>query len=414
MIRVFHLASGGLSGGAARGAYWLHRGLLDICVDSFLLNNGRDACTDATTESLASNNFQKIKLALLPRLGGLPKQIYKKRLNRIFNTGLEGVDFTRHPAYAAADIVHLHWINGLVAMRTLRKVTKPIVWTMRDMWPFTGGCHYSIDCDRYRVGCGACPQLRSNNKLDLSSLIVSNKRHSLPRSMRIVGVSNWLANCARESAVFRGFDVRVIPNNIDTSQFSPVDQKTAREILGLPENKKLVLVGAQNVTDFYKGFDLLGESLAELSIRDVEIVVFGRASPEISKHWRFPTRLLGFLSDSISLRLAYSSADVFVAPSRMDAFAKTLAESMACGTPVVCFDATGPADIVEHMKTGYKAKPFEADSLARGIEWVLSLDHAAATKLREASRSRVVSCFDSKVIAAQYLDLYRELVPGRS
>jgi glycosyltransferase involved in cell wall biosynthesis len=362
---------------------------------------------------LASNNFQKVKLALLPRLGGLPKQIYKKRLNRIFNTGLEGVDFTKHPAYAAADIVHLHWINGLVAMRTLRKVTKPIVWTLRDMWPLTGGCHYSIDCDRYRNGCGACPQLGSTSKVDLSSVVVKNKRSSLPSSMQIVGISNWLANCARDSAVFRHFDIRVIPNNIDCDDFFPVDQKTARAVLGLPVDRKLILIGAQNITDFYKGFDLLRESFAKLTIADCEIVVFGRASPEISGYWQFPARLLGFFSDSVSLRLAYSAADVFVAPSRMDAFGKTLAESMACGTPVVCFDATGPADVVEHMRTGYKAKPFEADSLARGIEWVLSLDHSAATKLREASRSRAVSCFDSKVIAAQYLDLYRQLVPER-
>lgn len=413
MIKVLHLASGGLTSGSARGSYWLHRGLLDIGVDSFLLNSGRDLRIDSSIESLASNSFQKAKLALLSRIGGLPTRMYRKRLKRTFHTGLEGVDVTNHQAYDSADILHLHFINDLVAIHTLRKISKPIVWTMRDMWPFTGGCHYSMDCDRYRVGCGACPQLGSTSQVDLSSLVIKNKLLSLPRSTQIVGISNWLANCAKESKLFSDFNIRVIPNNIDTTDFFCVDQRAARDVLGLPTNQKLILLGAQGITHFYKGFDLLCEALAKLSLDDVEIVVFGSASEDISKCWRFPTRLLGFLSDNISLRLAYSAADVFVAPSRMDAFGKTLAESMACGTPVVSFDSTGPADIVDHMITGYKARPFVTESLAKGIEWVLSLDDSASTKLRAASRSRAVSCFDSKVVAAQYLELYRELLANR-
>ena len=119
---------------------------------------------------------------------------------------------------------------------------------------------------------------------------------------------------------------------------------------------------------------------------------------------------LGFLGDTLALRLAYASADVFVAPSLMDAFGKTLAEAMACGTPVVCFDATGPKDIVEHRVSGYKAVPFEAMDLEAGIEWVLSLPGEQHDALRRNARARAVERFDSRVIASRYKALYEELL----
>jgi glycosyltransferase involved in cell wall biosynthesis len=110
------------------------------------------------------------------------------------------------------------------------------------------------------------------------------------------------------------------------------------------------------------------------------------------------------------MRLAYSAADVFAAPSTMEAFGKTLAEAQACGTPVVCFDATGPKDIVEHQVTGYKAQAFHAADLAKGIEWVLDQPMGRYELMRERSRERAVEHFDSHVIAGQYRQLYDEML----
>jgi glycosyltransferase involved in cell wall biosynthesis len=110
------------------------------------------------------------------------------------------------------------------------------------------------------------------------------------------------------------------------------------------------------------------------------------------------------------LRQAYSAADVFVAPSRAEAFGKTLAEAMSCGTPVVCFDATGPRDIVEHKRDGYKAVPFEPSDLARGIRWVLGQTPEAYTQLCRHARERAQRCFDSRVVAQQYAIVYRDLL----
>jgi glycosyltransferase involved in cell wall biosynthesis len=224
-------------------------------------------------------------------------------------------------------------------MQTLRKINKPIVWTMRDMWPLTGGCHYAMDCEQYRTGCGKCPQLGSQFIHDLSRLVVSNKRRSLKKRMRLIGISEWLSSCARDSFVFSGFKIDTIANNIDTDQFFPVNRVNAREILGLPSNKKIVLVGATSITDFYKGYDLFVESIKSLDMSDIHVVIFGNTNTQALEKLGAQHTILGYLADTISLRLAYSASDVFVAPSRMEAFGKTLVEAMACGTPVVCFDA---------------------------------------------------------------------------
>ena len=409
-LKVLHLVAGELNGGAARGAYWLHQAQRAAGIDSILMTNARNDLGDSSVISLAQSSWQKLKFMLLPRLAGLSKLIYKNRKNLIYNTGFEGTDFTKHSAYQSADILHLHWINGLVSMRTLRKVKKPIVWTMRDMWPLTGGCHYAMDCEQYRTGCGNCPQLGSKSKYDLSRLVVANKCQSLSNKIRLVGISEWLSSCAKDSYLFNRFQIETIANNIDTSQFFPVNRASAREILGLPTNKKIVLVGATNIADFYKGYDLFVNSLKSLDLSDIHIATFGNTNMQDLKKIEVEHTSLGYLVDIIALRLAYSAADVFVAPSRMEAFGKTLAEAMACGTPVVCFDATGPKDIVAHQVTGYKAKPFDPADLATGIRWVVDQPLDKYDQLCQQARQRAMNVFGSHVASEQYKTLYLDLL----
>jgi glycosyltransferase involved in cell wall biosynthesis len=407
-MKVLHLVAGELNGGAARGAYWLHQALRDLEVDSTILTNAKDNLGDASVISLADSAIGKLKFAILKRMGQAPVKAYRRRKRVIFNTGFDGVDFTRHPAYASADLVHLHWVNGLVSTRALRKLKKPVIWTLRDMWAFTGGCHYSMDCEQFMQGCGKCPQLGSSRVGDLSRFIVRHKRASVPKDIRIVGISRWLSDCASRSTVLRGCRVNMISNNVDTRMFSPFPKDHARQELGLEFGRKIVLIGAGNVADFYKGFDLFLEALESLRKENVHVVMFGRSIDCDLDSLGVQSTSLGYLSETDALRVAYSAADVFVAPSRMDAFGKTLVEAMSCGTPVVCFDATGPKDIVEHQVTGYRATPFNPQDLAHGIQWVLNEPPDAYQALCRNARERAEQRFDSRVIARQYEALYRE------
>lgn len=407
-MNVLHLVAGQLDGGAARGAYWLHQALRELDVDSNILTNARDNLGDKSVTSLTGSAYGKLKFAILRRIGLLPIKAYRKRQHLTFNTGFDGVDITRHPAYAAADLVHLHWINGLVNMRSLRKVRKPLVWTLRDMWPFTGGCHQSLDCDRYKSACGSCPQLGSFRERDLTHFVLRHKQASLPEHLRVVGISRWMSESARQSALFAARKVSTISNNVDTELFSPVDKAVAKQALGLDDGRKILLVGALDVASVYKGFDLFLEALGQLDAENLRLVTFGNSSAPIPDSPGMPVTNLGFLSDAIALRLAYSAADVFVAPSRADAFGKTLVEAMSCGTPVVCFNATGPKDIVEHRLNGYQAEPFSPQDLAQGIRWLLGQPADTYTDLCNSARARAQQRFDSRVIAREYLALYEE------
>lgn len=408
-MKILHLVAGELSGGAARGAYWLHLGLLEAGIESKILTNARNTLGDKTVLTIINSKPSQIKNSLRAQVDKLIVRPYPKRQKNIFSGGLAGYNFKNLKEYIEADIIHLHWINGgLVNIKDLESINKPIVWTMRDMWPITGGCHYSMGCTNFKEGCGNCVQLGSNNKNDISKFILERKVKFLPQKTVFVGLSNWLTQQAAESSFLKNKDTRTIFNNINCTDFFPLAKKTAREILGIQTNKKIILAGSTDSKDFYKGFDKYLSALKSLNPNKYHLCFFGNLDKSIISPMGFEFTNLGYLHDSISLRLAYSSADVFVAPSLMDAFGKTLTEAMACGTPVVCFDATGPKDIVTHLHDGYKAEPFRSDSLAEGIAWVTNSPNYE--QLCMNARNKVVDTFDYKIIAKQYKDLYHEIL----
>jgi glycosyltransferase involved in cell wall biosynthesis len=428
-LNILHIVGGELTEGAARGAYWLHQGLKELGVASKILTNSKNTLGDDSVISTTQNNKNKLFSLIRSQLDVLSAGFYKNRKKVIFSTGFLGFNFTKTKAYQDADIIHLHWINdGFVNIKNLGKIDKPLIWTMRDMWPMTGGCHYSIGCEGYITGCGKCPQLGSRHALDLSWLILQRKRRHMPKSTKIVGVSRWLSDCARKSILFQSFDVRMIHNNVNTQDFIPVQKSLARQILALPLEKSIILSGAHNLEDYYKGFNDYLDAARQLT-SDPLLLFFGKLSTGLLDILNKDYVSFGFLHDIVSLRLAYSAADVFVAPSHMDAFGKTLAEAMACGTPVVCFDTTGPKDIVDHKINGYKAKLSDGADMARGIEWVLAestkrqpsyvkqmneADLSFLPPIGRKAREKVVREFDSKVIAKRYLELYNDvLAAGR-
>ena len=409
-MKILHIVGGNLSGGAARGAYWLHQGLRKTGVDSKILVQQTDV-KDKNIISLTNNKITRLKQMVLSNLSQIPVWFYKNRTKVIFSTGFLGNNIFKTREYKGADIIHLHWIcGGMLSISQIGKIQKPVVWTMRDMWPMTGGCHYAMDCKSYETGCGSCSQLNSQSKYDLSYFVLKKKKANFPKNMKIVGISNWLSECAKNSFLFKDFDIRTISNNINTNDFLPVKKSIARDILGLPSNKKIILAGAQNLKDFYKGFDKYLKAIRQLKDKsNLFLLFFGNLDENIMKQSGFEYKSLGFLYDIISLKLAYSASDVFVAPSLMDAFGKTLAESMSCGTPVVCFDATGPKDIVDHKLNGYLAKSFDTSDLAAGINWVL-FDETRHKELCIKAREKAVACFDIEKVARQYAKLYGEVI----
>jgi glycosyltransferase involved in cell wall biosynthesis len=408
-MKILHLSAGNLEGGAARGAYWLHRALLDQGCDSNFLSQHGEPNEDEHIYTSSNTALSKISSKLLPRIDQLPLKLYPDRHNFIFSPGLFGINLRKVVNKIRPDILHLHWINaGLVDIRQLKSIDCPIVWTMRDMWPFTGGCHYSFGCEGYKRKCGNCPQLNSRSSRDLSNFVLHRKKRYYPEDIVLIAISNWQAECAMSSSIFSGKQITMIPNGVNHREFFPVDKSLAREALGLPKDKEIVLIGAQNIQDPYKGFPVFLQALECIEPAEKTIVLFGRSKGKRLEMKGFDPVSLGFLRDAISLRLAYSAADVFVAPSIEEAFGKTIVESMACGTPVVAFDATGPRDIVEHLQSGYLAKPFDPGDLAAGINWVLG-EKERKVGLSKNAAFRAREHYDIEMIANKHIDLYKSI-----
>lgn len=409
-MKILHVVAGDLSGGAARGAYWLHLAQRKIGIESSLLTDSRTTYNDPFIYSFGSSALNYFVNRVFNKLGNFPIRLYPKRKRRIFSTGLSGFNIVATKLYNECDVVHLHWVNGLISIKEIGEISKPIVWTLRDMWPFTGGCHYAMECVNYITGCGRCPQLGSSSFNDLSRCIILRKQHHFPKSMIVVGISNWISECAKASAAFKNQRIITINNNININEFRPKNKTEARNELRLDLFKKYILIGAQNSQDFYKGFDLILTCLQNLNSGNYNLLVFGNIDARIISATGLPVQNFGFLRDNKSLSRLYSAADAFVAPSRMEAFGKTLVESMACGTPVVCFDSTGPKDIVEHKVNGYKAAPFDPVDLAKGVEWILSQDEATYAALSASAEKRARTVFDSEIIAQQYKKLYQTIL----
>jgi glycosyltransferase involved in cell wall biosynthesis len=415
-MNVLLLNTSDLTGGAARAAYRLHQGFQGVGVASQMLVQEKfsDDKTVIAPKTRLAQGMARTRLTF----DALPLKFYPHRENTTFSLQWLRDGIVSKVTQLNPDIIHLHWVNqSYIRIETIAKFHKPIVWTLHDMWPFTGGCHYSEECDRYTASCGTCPQLNSSNDWDLSRWVWQRKAQAWKNlNLTIVTPSKWLAECVKASTLFKDVRVEIIPHGLDTYEYRPVNRSVARELFKLPQDKKIVLFGAISPTSNpRKGFHLLQLALQKLSQsgwrEKIELVIFGVSQVENSVDLGFKFYCVGQLHDDVSLAVLYSAADVMVVPSTQESFGQTAFESLACGTPVVCFDSTGLKDIVEHQKNGYRAKCFSCDDLANGIAWVLE-NPERHQKLSERAREKVEQEFTLELQASRYSSLFMEILEG--
>jgi glycosyltransferase involved in cell wall biosynthesis len=316
----------------------------------------------------------------------------------------------------APDIIHLHWITGgFMRLETLSHLKRPIVWTLHDMWPFTGGCHYSSECKRYTGSCGCCPELSSSIENDLSRRIWRRKAQAWREvPLTIITPSRWMAECATASSLFSEADIRVIPNGIDTTLFHPIDRSMARKILGLPLDRRLILFGGMSPTENpRKGFQHLLPAIKDLANNgwgeSTELLVYGGNQSEKTPDFGMKARFIGQVSDDATMVLLNVAADVLVAPSIQDNLPNTVMEAMACGTPVVAFSIGGMPDMINHGETGWLAQPFDHQDLARGIVYVIE-SSSRREKMGLKAREKIVQDYTESIVAQRHIDLYDELL----
>lgn len=329
-----------------------------------------------------------------------------------------GHSITRLPEFKEADIIHLHWINqGMLSLKEIRRILdsgKPVVWTMHDMWPATGICHYSRGCSNYHSRCNHCRLLPHNGSSKDISSIIWNRKQKILHDYHIffVTCSKWLAIQAKKSALLDGHAVVSIPNPIETHKFYPKTDSNVYKDLGLPDNKRVVLFVSQRVTDERKGMQYFIKAIEILLKRHPEmkentvIAILGGHSDEIAEQLMLPTFPLGYVSNPQKIVDIYNASDVFVLPSLEDNLPNTIMEAMACGVPCVGFKVGGIPEMIDHKKNGYVAKYKSSEDLAEGLSWVL--DEADYAALSAAAIQKVQRNYSQSAVAQRYIEVYNE------
>jgi glycosyltransferase involved in cell wall biosynthesis len=414
-MRVLHVTAGDLSRGASRGALWLHQGLLEQGVDSrFLTTDPRPV--GSAVHSAAPGRLGSWQLTLLRQLDRLPLRAYRFDRHGTLSPGWVGLPVQALPGFQQADVIHLHWINdGLLDLRSLQRCAKPIVWTVRDLWPITGLCHYPQGCLRQSSGCGHCPLLPSPGWPwpDPSHRGFRRKQRWLANApITYVGISPWVARQLKASPITASRPVRMIWNCIDTGVFQPMAREQARAAIGLGAVTGPMLLAEWRSprSEPWKGFQHLLEIMPALQAEGFTVVLFGTVPPELAAIASQPGVVnLGRICNDAQLRRVYAAADLFVCPTLEEAFGKTMAEAMACGTPVVAFNATAPADLVEVGVTGVLVEPGQPDALLAAVQRMRNDRMFRPSVCAERALHR----FSVGQAAAEYQRLYQQVRLGR-
>lgn len=311
------------------------------------------------------------------------------------------------------DVVHLHWIVGLLDYDRLVQTlgNTPVVWTLADMNPFTGGCHYSEGCERFASACEKCPLLGDDPVI--ANAIWQRKHKALTGlpNLQVICPSQWMADRAARSTVFAGREIHTIPNPFPASQFSAIDRVEARQKLGWSADARILLFGADSVNSSRKGGDLLETIMQELAgagpdYHDVEVALFGEGELNLP----FKTHRLGFLDDSQRLSLAYSAADAYLLASREDNAPLTVSEALHCDTPVVSFEVGHVPEIVDHLKTGYIARQGDIGDFVSGIQWALDQGPKRDSGRRLLCRRSAMNFHNNDAIIDRHIGVYRHAI----
>ena len=420
-MKIVHVGNYDGGDGGHIAAYRLHSGLQRLGHDSSMfVCESRNGVNDPTVMLYrpATDLMSRIRRRL--RHERIIRKFSSYRNSRPVNAEFFTDDRTPHGGdllsqLPAADVIHVHAFRLVADYQAfLAKVPNhtPVVRTMHDMNFFTGGCHYDQECGKFAERCGACPQLGSQKENDLSRQIWQRKHAALttvdPRHLYPVTPSRWLAEEARRSSLLRNFPITVIPLGLDTDAFCPRDRTLAREVLGVPQDARVILFVAEPITRRHKGFALLAQALSGLNgIPKLLLMTAGsgKAPAEVA----IPHLRLDHIPNERLLSFVYSAADIFVIPSLQEVFGQTALEAIACGTPVVGFSVGGIPDMVRLGVTGLLAPPQDVAALRGAINDLLQ-DPEKQAEISANCRRIALEEYSLEVQARHYVQLYERIL----
>ncbi len=320
------------------------------------------------------------------------------------------------------DVLHAHNLHGgwfdLEALPLLGREV-PLLLTLHDAWLLSGHCAHSFECQRWRHGCGNCPDLNIFPALaaDGTAYNWQRKRAILARCrLHVATPCRWLMGKVEQSLLAPGLvEARVIPNGVDLEVFRPRDQAAARAAAGLPAEARIVLFAADGIRRSpWKDFQTLRQALARLGgqrwDRPLLLLAVGEEAPP-ENLGAATLRFVPFVPEPRALAVYYQAADVYVHAARADTFPNTVLEALACGRPVVATAVGGIPEQVQDGRSGLLTSPGDPAALAVALAQILGDpqrrrimgDQAAEDARRRFNLQRQVD---------DYIQWYRSLAAG--
>lgn len=377
-MKVLHLNTS-KNGGAAKAANRIHTSVMKLGIDSIFLSkddidsfkypnennlsNLKYTIPDLTLKNYIDEKFfrrfTKQKLSIEKKRIELKKKLNPLLIGdfEICSTPFSEVDITLLDAYKQADIIHLHWIAGLVDFETFFiKNQKPIIWTLHDENPFRGLFHYEND------------QIRNENKfrtLNEKFLKIKTIAYKNVDNMIVITPSNWLKDKAIFSNVFSNTLFYQQNYAINTDVFKPICPTYSKSIFNIPSDKKVVVFVSEIVSNYRKGYDLLSQMIYDHVFEDVIFLIVG----DVTNKAKNAENIIytGKITDERLMSVVYNAGDFFILPSREDNQPNTMIEALCCGTPVIAFDISDNRSILEPDKLGVVCESIDVFSLKKTL-----------------------------------------------
>ncbi len=422
-MKITHINTFDIQGGAAIAAYRLHQGLLKIGQESQMLTRYKTSQDNTVFEVKCSSIDHKTDFNYSYCIE--KHYIYYNRTsltNTLFSLGYLGFNLDELPQLKNSDIINLHWVandfQSHITIKKLLELGKPVIWTLHDMAAFTGGCHYSARCDKYQTDCLNCPQL-VNDIYGLTQTILEEKATIFNHpNLTIVTPSKWLGECAKKSRVFGKNSIKVIPSSLDTNIFKPIPKTEAKINLTLSPDNIILLIGAISSKEKRKGFDELIEVFKIcqentnfnqlVNDNTLKICAFGESMEDLNQ-LNLSIFSFGVIDSEETLSLIYSAADMFILPSLEDNLPNTMIEAMSCGTPVIAFEIGGIPDLVTNSMTGFTAPEKNLQVMAKKIIQLIE-NKELRQQMSNQCRQLIVDNYSLENQANNYLNLYQNLL----
>ncbi|MEQ9443823.1 MAG: glycosyltransferase [Cyclobacteriaceae bacterium] len=403
-MKVLHISTRD-RGGAAQAGIRLHKALLEQGVDSSFLfiKPSTKSIPNSTYVQRGAHNSRllraQIKFNIKKPIELHNRDLLEQAANNsqfeCFSFSTSSVDITKTKAYQQADIVHLHWIGGILDYPSFfRQCTKPVIWTLHDMNAFLGGFHYQGDVVRNKDNMMLM-------KLSEETLYLRYKALQDFGRLTIVTPSRWLMEASKQSMLFNKYSHHHIYNGLDTNIFKFYDQAFARSVFNIPEGPKMFLFVSDLLNNHRKGMDMLLEALDKMDEEEIIVCAVGDGVP-LSSRKNINLILLDSLQDERLISLLYASADFVVIPSREDNLPNVMIEALACGTPVISFPIGGLGEVLENGSNGVVAEQVTADSL------VLAMKEALAGRF-DFDRTNIIKLAHQQFNITQQAKLYQQV-----